>query len=72
MVGLLTLRVIRLDETHPSGGRMTWFFFKKIIIIFVDRAGRSSNGRTHPSGGCYLGSSPSLPALPVNSAFSVF
>ncbi len=30
---------------------------------FMGKAGRSSNGRTYPSGGYYLGSSPSLPAL---------
>ena len=35
---------------------------------FASKAGRSSNGRTHPSGGCYLGSSPSLPALAGKSA----
>ena len=29
----------------------------------MSKAARSSNGRTHPSGGCYLGSSPSLAAL---------
>ena len=33
--------------------------FKKFLI----RAGRSSNGRTSPFGGDYLGSNPSLPAL---------
>ncbi len=33
-----------------------------IICSFVRRAGRSSNGRTSPSEGDYLGSSPSLPA----------
>ena len=31
----------------------------------VYKTGRSSNGRTHPSEGCYLGSSPSLPVLQV-------
>lgn len=30
---------------------------------FVFKAARSSNGRTSPSGGEYLGSSPSLAAL---------
>ncbi len=30
---------------------------------FLDKAAGSSNGRTHPSGGCYLGSSPSPAAL---------
>jgi hypothetical protein len=33
------------------------------FCYFIFSAGRSSNGRTYPSGGYYLGSSPSLPAL---------
>ncbi len=33
----------------------------------VFKAGRSSNGRTLPSEGSYLGSNPSLPALQIKS-----
>ena len=33
--------------------------------------GRSSNGRTHPSGGCYLGPNPSLPALRQAQCFKI-
>jgi len=35
-------------------------------LLFVFKAARSSNGRTRPSGGRYLGSSPSLAALKRN------
>src|SRR3989344_5470924 len=34
-----------------------------LLSFLSGNFGRSSNGRTHPSGGCYLGSSPSLPAI---------
>ena len=36
-------------------------------MLSLESIGRSSNGRTHPSGGCYLGSSPSLPAIKINT-----
>jgi len=39
------------------------FGSERNCCYFAFKAGRSSNGRTYPSGGYYLGSSPSLPAL---------
>ena len=37
----------------------------------MSRAGRSSNGRTPPFEGGYLGSNPSLPALRINKAILI-
>ena len=60
-------------RTSPSHGEylgtpahQSVLFTTPIIMQFVRSAAGSSNGRTHPSGGCYLGSSPSPAALSAN------
>ncbi len=62
-----------LDNSLPNGvmaamkSNLLYFSSGSLrnCCYFVFRAGRSSNGRTLPSGGGYLGPNPSLPALEI-------
>ncbi len=62
------MNVLRiLPDRLMVGMKMNQFSFSSGSVgnycYFIFKAGRSSNGRTPPSGGGYLGSSPGLPAL---------
>lgn len=47
-------------------------FCCKILNKFLAKTARSSNGRTAPSGGVYLGSNPSLAVLVGNKEQRVY
>ena len=61
MVGHSPLKAgIPFGSERPSGSRTTWF---ESLNLIADSAAESSNGRTQPFEGWYLGSNPSSAAL---------